>query len=109
MRYIVFFILISFNLVASDYFLLSLATLKGKSSYEVWQNTTSLKSKLIFPIKATLLNIEYQKEIRPEILFSINYKTKINSYKSLGEDYDFKDDTITVYSNSSNNLDFYNE
>jgi hypothetical protein len=108
MRFI-FVLFVSLKLIASDSITLSLATLKGESSYKVWQKTTALKSKLIFPIDAVLLQAGYQKYISTKLFLSLYFQSKLNASNTQGKDYDWKYQNITVYSHSKNNLNSYQD
>jgi len=104
---LIILLIISFKLVASDTLALSLATLSGTSNYEVWQKSSSLKSKLVFPFNAKLLHVGFDKKLSDRSILSFNYATKITTKDRKGEDYDWQNDNLTVYSFSKNKLNNY--
>lgn len=106
---LIFLLFISLKLTASDTISLSLATLKGESNYEVWQTSTALKSKLIFPIDATLLHLGYQKQITSNLSLALHYQTKLEAHDTKGEDYDWQYKDLTVYSYARNSLKNYHD
>ena len=86
---------------------LSLKNNIGKSLYTVSSNNfQNLKSKLIFPFNYSSLDLEYEHKLNH---FNINIILSflLNSKVEKGEDYDWQNNTLTVYSQSNNKIDKY--
>jgi len=86
---------------------LSLKNNIGKSLYTVSSNNfQNLKSKLIFPFNYSSLDLEYEHKLNH---FNINISLSflLNSKVEKGEDYDWQNNTLTVYSQSNNKIDKY--
>ena len=86
---------------------ISLKNNSGKSSYIVSSNNSqNLKSKLIFPFDYNSLDLEYEHKLK---YFNINLNLSflLNSKVKRGKDYDWQNNTLTVYSQSNNKIDKY--
>jgi len=86
---------------------LSLINHNGESSYIVdSDNIQNLKSKLIFPFNFNSIDLEYQYKLK---YFNLSLSTSIilNSKITKGEDYDWQNNNLTVYSKSDNKIDKY--
>ena len=86
---------------------ISLKNNSGKSSYTVSSNNSqNLKSKLIFPFDYNSLDLEYEHKLK---YFNINISLSflLNSKVENGKDYDWQNNTLTVYSQSNNKIDKY--
>ena len=80
----------------------------GQSSYIVNSNNSqNLKSKLIFPFNYNTIDIAYQ---HPFKYFKVSFCSSflINRKTTNGEDYDWQNNNLTVYSKSDNTIDKYN-
>jgi hypothetical protein len=78
----------------------------GQSSYIV-HNDLNLKSKLKFPFKLYSLDIGYDFNYNNLYNFSCGLSTDIKSEDTIGKDYDWKNNNLTVFSKSTNKLDNY--
>lgn len=88
---------------------LSIKNNNGQSSYVVNSNNSqNLKSKLIFPFSYNTFDIKYQ---HPFKYFKASFSSSfiINSQTAKGEDYDWQNNNLTVYSKSDNAIDKYND
>lgn len=85
---------------------LSVKNNNGSSSYIVESPSQNLKAKLIFPLEFNTLDLEYNQsfdflDIKISSSFLLNDKTTI------GKDYDWYNDDLTVFSTSDNKIDKY--
>jgi len=86
---------------------LSLKKNKGQSSYIVSSsNFQNLKSKLIFPFNYNSFDFEYGDKLK-DFNISISLSFLLNSKVKKGEDYDWHNSNLTVYSHSNNKIDKY--
>lgn len=86
---------------------LSLNNNYGQSSYIVNSNNSqNLKSKLIFPFNYNTLDIVYHHHFK---YFKIGFYSSfiLNTQTTKGEDYDWQNNNLTVYSKSDNTIDKY--
>jgi len=87
---------------------ISIKNNNGQSSYIVNSNNAqNLKSKLIFPFNYNTVDIAYQ---RPFKYFKLGFYSSflVNSRTRNGEDYDWQNNNLTVYSKSDSVIDTYN-
>jgi hypothetical protein len=80
--------------------------LNGTSSYDVYQN--DLKATLIFPYKVYTLDIGLS-YLHKDINYYGGYSTSLKAKDTMGEDFDWKNNTPTVYSSSKNVLKDYSK
>lgn len=78
----------------------------GESSYIVESVAQDLKAKLIFPFKYYSANFSYEHEFS---FFNIKLITSflLKNKKTIGEDYDWLNNNLTVFSTSTNKIDNY--
>ncbi len=105
MRYKAFYLILPAILSAGS-IEISLQNHQGKSSYIVNNNTQTLKSKLIFPFNYNTINIEYKKNLKYLDIYLYS-SLKLDSTTTKGEDFDWQNDNLTVYSKSDNKIDKY--
>ena len=87
---------------------LSLEKHNGKSSYIVQKPNFGLKSKLDFPFKLETLSISTKKEMESFDLY-VKSNFMINSKDTIGKDYDWQNDDLTVFSTSSNQIEKFRD
>ncbi len=87
---------------------LSLENYNGESSYIVEKPELALKSKLDFPFKFNTIGILAQTDI---LDFDIYMKSNfiLNSKSTIGKDYDWQNNDLTVLSNSNNQIDKFRD
>lgn len=88
---------------------LSFKNNNGQSSYTVNSNNTqNLESKLVFPFSFNTIDLEYEHKFR---YFSINTNSLflLNNKTTNGKDYDWQNSNMTVYSQSDNKIDKYDD
>jgi len=79
----------------------------GKSTYKVWSdNTQNLQSKLLFPVDFATLRVRYTHTYR-SLSFTIYSSVLLYKKTTDGEDFDWQNDTLTVYSSSDNIIENY--
>lgn len=78
----------------------------GSSTYEVEAKSLGLRSKLNFPYDFQSLNISFYDEFLQGML-NIGVSIPIFERKEIAEDYDWKNDQLTVFSSSDSYLDKY--
>ena len=86
---------------------ISLKNHNGESYYTVDSaDSRNLKSKLNFPFDFTSVDLEYKHDYS---LFNITFSSSflVDSKTTTGNDYDWKDKDITVFSSSKNHIDKY--
>ena len=80
---------------------------RGESFYSVKSdNTQQLESKLIFPFNFNSFDVKYNHAFDNFIL-GLEYSFLLNSNSTKGEDYDWKENLLTVFSYSSNEVNNY--
>lgn len=84
----------------------SLDNYSGESSYSVKAPAQKLESKLIFPYEFQKVSLDFKKDTSIGA-FSLKVSLPINESKEIGEDYDWADNALTVYSSSKNKLNNY--
>ena len=96
-------------LVAFPYFSLAqdlgfaIERYKGESSYIVSNQTQTLKSKLVFPFEFDTLGV-YSDWQHKDIDYQIQLSTLIKDSVSVGRDYDWRNDNLSIFSNSNSNV-----
>ena len=79
----------------------------GQSSYTVNSNNfQNLKSELIFPFNYNSIDLEYEHQLK-YLYININSSFLLNSKVEKGEDYDWQNNSLTVYSLSDNKINKY--
>lgn len=79
----------------------------GKSTYSVIEPKNNLKATLDFPIKFYSTSIEYKQRLK-NYNITIGTSFLLKDSRSLGEDFDWQNESLTVYSNSENKVNnFY--
>ena len=73
----------------------------GSSSYTV--KNKNIKSELKFPFSFNSIGMEYFTNFK-NLKIGISYNTLLNYNSKKGEDFDWKDNNLTIYSNSKNNV-----
>lgn len=87
---------------------LSLEKHNGESSYTVQKPNSGLKSKLDFPFKLKTLSVSTKKELGSfELYLKSNFM--INSKDTIGKDYDWQNDDLTVFSTSNNQIEKFRD
>ena len=85
----------------------SLKNSSGESSYIVSSNNfQNLKSKLIFPFNYNSVDLEFEHKLKC-FNININLSFLLSSKVTKGEDYDWQNGNLTVYSQSDNKIDEY--
>lgn len=87
---------------------LSLEKYKGESSYVVQEFNSGLKSELKFPFELETLSVMINKELGN---FDLYTKSNfiINSKDTIGKDYDWQNDDLTVFSTSTNQIENFRD
>lgn len=86
---------------------LSLNKHNAESSYSVRSdNQQNLKSTLNFPLRFTSFNISYTHQYYT-LYITLKSSFLLKSTTSIGKDFDWKDNKLTVYSMSKNNIEKY--
>ncbi|MCP4969897.1 MAG: putative porin [Arcobacter sp.] len=80
----------------------------GESSYIVESPFQELKAKLYFPFEFSNANIMYKHDFE-NFELGVSSSFLIDSQTTIGKDLDWKADTLTVYSESKNNIDKYHQ
>lgn len=92
--------------LCADIFTLSLKDQRAKSSYTVEDPQQQLRSELLFPKHFTTLGIAYTYTFL-DYDFTLSSDFLLHSKDQKGEDFDWQDDELTVYSNSNDTLNSY--
>lgn len=81
---------------------------QGESFYIVESPSQGLKSKLIFPFNIYTGSIGYQTSIE-DFAIQFNASYALDKTVTTGEDFDWKHNSLTVYSDSKNSVDHYSQ